>query len=389
MNIAVVNLTQGGLSGGSRKYLRHLVPLLRQDRRVQHLSLFIPSQVAGEFADTCPEVQSWPADDPWRNYAALKNALYRLAPDVVFFPTARCLHVGDIPTVIMVRNMEPLVVPFGGNRPREALKNLVRAYAARVACKRATHIIAVSQYVHDFLTQQWGIDAAKVSVVYHGLEPPDYDAVAHAPAWLPQAWHAPFLFTAGSIRPARGLEDIIRALAILRDWGVTQRLVIAGDTTPAMQFYRQRLNSLASQYGIATHVLWAGHLTPDNMSWCFRSCAAFVMTSRVEACPNIALEAMSHGCLCVSSRNSPMPEFFRGAALYYESGDAHSLAQQLMGLSDISEAQSTCLRRTATLQAQQFRWETTAEKTVVQFERAMGQSLATRGDSPCTHPTDM
>ena len=35
MRIAVVNLTSGGLSGGYRKYLARLMPLLASDPRVQ------------------------------------------------------------------------------------------------------------------------------------------------------------------------------------------------------------------------------------------------------------------------------------------------------------------------------------------------------------------
>ncbi len=379
MHIAVVNLTQGRLSGGSRKYLRHLIPLLQRDRRVGRLSLFVPSQAVAEFADTHIEVESWLADDPWRRYTTLKNTLHKLAPDVIFFPTARWLAVGGIPTVIMVRNMEPLVAPGGGNRPGEVLKNLLRAYAARVACRRATRIIAVSQYVHDFLQQRWGIHPDKLGLVYHGVEQPGAAAGSPSPAWWSRPEQEHCLFTAGSIRPARGLEDLVSALALLRSWGVTEQLVIAGGTDPEMSFYRHRLDRLATQGRIADHIIWAGQLTPQDMSWCFGHCTAFVMTSRVEACPNIALEAMSHGCLCISSRNPPMPEFFRDVALYYQSGDAQSLAQQLMALSEASAQQKAVLRRAAQWQTQQFRWEKTAQETITQLELAMGQALSRKG----------
>ena len=381
MRVAVVNLTQGGLSGGSRKYLRHLIPLLQRDQRVGRLALFVHSRTVAELQDTHLEVESWPADDLWRRYATLKSTLRKLAPDVIFFPTARWLAVGGIPTVIMVHNMEPLVAPVGGNRPGEVLKNLLRAYAARVACRRATRIIAVSRYVHDFLRQRWGIHPDKMGLVYHGVEQPCSEDVPPSPAWLPRDWQEHFIFTAGSLRPYRGLEDIVRALALLRDRRVVKRVVIAGVPDPGMHFYRRRLACLASQYRVADHIVWAGQLTPCDMAWCFSHCAAFVMTSRVEACPNIALEAMSHGCLCVSSNNLPMPEFFGDAALYYQSGDAHSLAQQLTVLSDASAQQQAVLRRRAQLQTRQFRWEKTAQETITHLELAIGQGLSREGRS--------
>ncbi|MGE3540335.1 MAG: glycosyltransferase [Candidatus Tectimicrobiota bacterium] len=381
MHIAVVNLTQGGLSGGSRKYLRALLPVWLQDERVERLSLFVPSPTVADFADPALHVQSWPADDHWRRYATLKSTLQQLAPDVIFLPTARWLTVDDIPTVIMVRNMEPLVLPGGGNRAGEWLKNLLRASAARNACRRATRIIAVSQYVQDFLQQRWGIQPSKLGMVYHGVDPLDTKELVQTPAWMPHNETTPFLFTAGSIRPARGLEDIVEALGLLRQRGFRQTLVIAGAVDPAMQFYQRRLCRLASQYNITDQLVWAGHLAPQEMAWCFRHCSAFVMTSRVEACPNIALEAMSHGCLCVSSSNPPMPEFFRDIALYYQAGDAHSLAQQLDVLSHTPAEQKSVRQRAAKIRTQQFQWHETAQATLGQLTLALEQGLLQKGRS--------
>src|SRR5205085_10635944 len=138
--------------------------------------------------------------------------LARLAPDVVFFPTARLVDCGRVPTVVMVRNMEPLTVPFGGNSWRESLRNLVRARAARRACERATRVIAVSDFVRWFVTGRWGLPASRVGRVYHGVTPPD-PASEMVPPSLRSVNR--FVFTAGSIRPARGLEDLIRATPAL------------------------------------------------------------------------------------------------------------------------------------------------------------------------------
>jgi hypothetical protein len=59
VKIAIVNLTSGGLSGGYLKYLRALVPLLRQDARISQLDVFIPEGVALE---GCGPLRTWPAD---------------------------------------------------------------------------------------------------------------------------------------------------------------------------------------------------------------------------------------------------------------------------------------------------------------------------------------
>jgi hypothetical protein len=56
------------------------------------------------------------------------------------------------------------------------------------------------------------------------------------------------------------------------------------------------------------------------MAWCFESCEAFVVTSRGEARPNMVLEALSHGCLSLSTDRPPLPQMLAGAALLLPGG---------------------------------------------------------------------
>src|SRR5262245_49316071 len=127
------------MSGGYLKYLRALVPRLRQDGRLSRLDVFVPD---GVVLDDCGPLQTFPAGDAFGTHPALRRALDNLSPDVVFFPTARRIDCGRIRTVVMVRNMEPLTVPFGGNTLRESARNIARAGVARAACRSATRVIA-------------------------------------------------------------------------------------------------------------------------------------------------------------------------------------------------------------------------------------------------------
>jgi glycosyltransferase involved in cell wall biosynthesis len=107
------------------------------------------------------------------------------------------------------------------------------------------------------------------------------------------------------------------------------------------------------------------------MAWCFRHCEAFVMTSRAEACPNVALEAMSHGCRVVSTGQPPMPEFFGEAARYYRAGDAIDLARAVRALLGESPEDSRGRRETARTRAAGFRWPDTADRTIGELTRAV------------------
>jgi glycosyltransferase involved in cell wall biosynthesis len=341
MRVAVVHLTGGGFSGGYRKYLDRLVPLLAEDGRVGALEVFGPGST--------------------------RQVLSQLVPDVVFIPTARWANFGPAPVVAMVRNMEPLTVPFGGNPPGERLKNMARARAAKRACRRSDRIIAVSAHVRDFLVGRWAVDSSKIGVVEHGVDPPL--AEAPRPRALGADVAAPFVFTAGSLRPARGLEDAIRALGTLRERGISPTLVVAGSSAGS-NGYENRMRRLAADCGVEPLVAWTGHLSAEEMSWCYQNCSSFLMTSRAEACPNVLLEAMAHGSVCVSVRQRPMTDILGAAGTYYTLGDSAGLADRLAAALAASASAREHLSSSARARTAERDWSRTATQTVDQLELA-------------------
>jgi alpha-1,3-rhamnosyl/mannosyltransferase len=364
----MVNLTGGGMSGGYRKYLTSLVPLLRQDPTLR-LDVYIPPSLVDPLAaEGLGDVLTWPDGDERRSFLRLRQDLRERAPDVIFVPTARFIDTGR-PCVVMVRNMEPLERPFRGNTLAAGLRNLARAWTARRACRRATRVIAVSQHVADFLTSRWGLDPGKVGVVYHGVDPAPRPDPSDRPQALATVESGRFLFTAGSIRPARGLEDAIRALRLLGPGAPT--LVVAGNPDPDSRPYARRLRRLAESEGVAGRVVWAGGLDRAGMDWAYAHCAVFVMTSRSEACPNTILEAMSHGCLSVSAKRPPMTELFADATQYYREADATGLARAIAQLLAVVGRDRPELSERACLRAGEFRWERSAEGARTELAKAL------------------
>ena len=354
MRVAVANLTGGGLSGGYRKYLQRLMPLLASDARVERLHIFVPAG-SGAVLDSHLDVRLYASGEAGAR--AVIDDMRALSPDVVFVPTARFIDIGR-PVVSMVRNMEPLIVPFGGNSWREGLRNLARAGQAKRASRRASRVIAVSRFVREFLVNRWHIPAERVGVVYHGVDHQDGDD---------NAVSGRALFTAGSIRPARGLEDAIEALARLPE---DVHLRIGGRVDAGAEHYAHKLQALAQRLGVQARVTFAGFLDAQQMRQALKGCGIFVMTSRAEACPNTALEAMSAGALIASVDHEPMPEFFGEAALYYPAGNAAALAARVLDVIQERVVRVEMGERART-RARQFTWQTTADRTIHELELAL------------------
>ena len=104
MRIAIVNLTAGGMSGGYRKYLDTLIPLLRRDRRVDSLDVFVPNGSGLEYSDSV-SLTEFPAKSGFDRHRELRKQIEVIDPDIAFIPTARWLDCGPIPVAVMIRNI--------------------------------------------------------------------------------------------------------------------------------------------------------------------------------------------------------------------------------------------------------------------------------------------
>ena len=372
MKVAIVNLTGGGLSHGYINYLSEVLPRMISHPGVDQVFAYIPLGYTQYFTGVVPGECLRPFEGNLQGRRQLRLDVGRMSPDVVFFPGNQWLDLGQIASVAMVQSMLPMVMPFGGNGWLDIAKNLVRARLIRIACQRANRVIAISNYVKEFLVNNWHIAPSRIGMIYHGVNPPPAADTMRIPVSIPEDWSGRFLFTAGSMHPYRALDDVLKAMAVLASQGVRPPLVIAGgvDLDRSQLPYLRKMKKLAEKLGVQSQIAWTGHLEAEEMSWCYSHCRLFLMTSRVEACPNIALEAMSNGAFCLAADNPPLPEFFQEAAIYYRPKCGEALAQAISSALAYSPEAAGLLRLQARKRAGDFTWEKTTEHTVHELELA-------------------
>lgn len=375
MRICMLNITAGGMSGGYRNYLSNLVPRLAVHPEVETLLVGVPQSVGFPQITTASGSVQWL---PLRRSASLvrggltgseREAIAASKPDVLFIPTSRFSSSGSIPVVNMVRNMMPMT-PHNSRYCLEQLRNWARFLQMKHAVSQADRVIAISQFVKDYLTHNLGLAEDRVGVVYHGTTL-DSDLPMHKPAVAGEDWIDRFFFTAGLIYPYRGIEDLIEAWQRLRGLPDLPPLVIAGKVGQGMSGYYAKLLRLVQEKGLRAHVHFAGLLSRSEMAWCYNHCSAFIMTSRVEACPNIALEAMASGSLCISTMNPPLPEIFAEAAWYYPAGQSGVLAERIREAMQLSDGCRMAVRTCAIARAARFTWDVCCRRTVEELQKAI------------------
>lgn len=374
MKIAIVNITSGGMSDGYKKFLINSIPRISNHSLVTEMYIVIPEDVNLSIPRYQDDKIRWATfSHSWlsrsRKNRKIIKSIEAFSPDVIFVPTARFIGIEGVPVVTMIQNMEPITYN-GVNLFIEKIVNWARYREARESILKSNKIIAISKFVENILVHKLNTPPEKIGLVYLGADEVN-GSNYEKPRKVPNTWAGKFLFTAGSVRPARGLEDLFNVSKYINKVSDISGIVIAGAPSPRMQAYQHHLKSWVLKHGLSDKICWAGHLSYKEMGWCYQNCYAFVMTTRVEACPNTALEALSHGCICISNNIPPMPEIFSEAAVYYNQEDPKSLSEAVSSILCLDNDKRRELSEKAKRRAGDFSWDICAERTVEELRKAV------------------
>jgi glycosyltransferase involved in cell wall biosynthesis len=376
MKVAIINITKGGMSGGYKKYILNVIPRLSSNSNIQSVLCISPGALHMDawfgFFPNVEFMNCSPFDFLPGLTGTLKHKLTQFSPDVIFIPVERYFHFNKVPVVNMLQNMEPFVSAEMDSSVLGLAQRWFRVYLAKRGIAKADRVIAISKFVKEFLMNNCGLAENKIGLVYYGID--SFKQISPLkPERLPISLDNGFIFTAGSIRPTRGLEDVILALNYLdKNKGWPLKLVIAGSTNPNMAAYKTKLKGWIKKLGIADKVYWSGYLNEKEMAWCYKNCKLFIMSSRVESFGRIALEAMSYGCICISADNPCLPEIFKDGAIYYPPKDSEFLAGCIKSVLSFDSRQKEEMIARAKNRAGDFSWEMCVNKTVEELIMAAG-----------------
>jgi hypothetical protein len=107
-----------------------------------------------------------------------------------------------------------------------------------------------------------------------------------------------------SLVPAKGVEDLLRALAIAVGRGLDLELWHAGNADPD---HAARVRALARTLGLEPRVRFLGYLGQPALEDAYRRADVFVLASRTEGSPRVLPEAMGFGIPVVATRVGGIP----------------------------------------------------------------------------------
>ncbi len=195
--------------------------------------------------------------------------------------------------------------------------------AGRRILSRAGAVTTVSRFLAGDVERQVGPLRHPVEVT---PMPVDVDRFTTGRA-TPKSVPARILF-AGNLVPAKGVDVLLRAFAMLRQRGVACRLKLLGEG-PA----RHALERLAQTLGIAADVDWSSFVSQDQMPAEYGASTVTVLPSRgqAEGLGLTLVEALLAGSAVVATPAGGIPEVVTDGetGLLARDGDPEDLARQI------------------------------------------------------------
>lgn len=291
----------------------------------------------------------------------------RLLPDAALFHATEhlVLPLKNVPTVLTVHDLIFRIFP-------EHHKPLNRWYlnmTMPLYCRRADHIIAVSEATRRDVIAAYHIPPEKVSVIYEAASPrfePQLHTVVEA---MRTRYHIPpeYLLYVGTIEPRKNLTRLLRVWAPLYQAKEVPPLVIAGQRGWLTGDFFAALENSPARDG----VLIPGYIQDADLPAIYSGATALVFPSLCEGFGLPPLEAMSCGTPVVCSNTSSLPEVVGEAALTFDPTDDAAIAEALRRIVKDKELQAQ-LRTLGVQRAASFSWGRAAQETIGVYRKLVG-----------------
>ena len=187
--------------------------------------------------------------------------------------------------------------------------------------EKANAVIAVSPSLADRIAS-FGLN--RPSVIPNLVDEREF-----TPSTLPERQPIVFLTMAAMVK-TKGIEDLLKAVALLSKQGVQTHHIIVGDGPDLPRF-----RTLARSLGIDNRVQWYGAVSREKAASLYRQCHVFVLPSHHETFGIVYAEAIACGRPVIATRCGGA-EFIVNEAngIFVDVGDAEGLAEAMRQMAE-------------------------------------------------------
>ena len=307
---------------------------------------------------------------PWRMLVWLGQVGHvgfnRLVPGAELFHDTEhlLLPLRGVPTVLTVHDLIFRRYPAHHKRLNRWYLNATMP----LFCRRADHLIAVSEQSKRDIVEAYSVAPEKITVIYEAADPRFCPQPANTAAAVRTRYGLPdrYLLFVGTIEPRKNLARVLAAFERLHAKRLTDALVIVGKRGWLYDDFFARLEGSPAKQA----VIFPGFVPDTDLPAVYAAAQAFAFPSEFEGFGLPVLEAMACGTPVVCSNTSSLPEVAGDAALLVDPLEVDALTDAL-GRVLRDPALAADLRARGLAQAARFSWARAAEETLAVYRRVM------------------
>jgi glycosyltransferase involved in cell wall biosynthesis len=234
----------------------------------------------------------------------------------------------------------------------------------RRCIENATLLIAISQSTaHDIITCYPHVDPAKIIFIWLGVDEFFFDV-----SRIPSRVGKPYFLYVGSRVEYKNFERALRAFGeagLAKDFNLR---VISPDHTNRFTIEE---TALIRRYNIENNVDLRLAVNETELRDSYAGATAFVYPSVYEGFGLPVLEALASGTLVTASNAASIPEVAGDTALYFDPLSVDSIAEALLRMAALSDAERHIRVAQGIIHARQFSWARCQQQTIEAIARLM------------------
>ena len=239
-----------------------------------------------------------------------------------------------------------------------------------VFVRKASRIIAVSEFTANELLSCFPEASGKITVVYEAA-PPDYFEIADKSELerVIGKYNLPdrFLLFLGTLEPRKNLERLLEAFTASRSI-IPHSLVISGAVGWKTKEFFNKLKGSA----IENRIQLTGFVDREDIPTLMSLADVFIYPSLYEGFGLPVLEAMACGTPVITSNTSSLPEVTGNAAFLVDPYSSDSISNAVKTLV-LDEERKTLMRERGLKRAGEFNWEKAARETLQVYRQVLAE----------------
>lgn len=291
----------------------------------------------------------------WFNYSIVKY-LKRDKPDVFFSPDGYLSQRTSTKQVATIHDLN------FEHRPQDLKRKDLNYYKTNFPkfAEIAEHIITVSNFSKNDISELYGINTKKISVVHNGVND-NFKPLSNEEIKNTQQKYSSgneFLLCMGSVHPRKNIVGCIKSFDVFKQKTNSPfKLVFAGN----MYHFEGAIKEAFDQSSFKNDILFLGRTTDEETFRLMGSAHCLLYLSHFEGFGMPILEAFKANTPVICSNNSSIPEVAGQAALSTNQDDYNNVANCIEKLQDTDLRSELILAGKERLE--QFSWDRAAAET--------------------------